>query len=45
MGNTTKRGRDAATGKFIPISETKKKPDRSVIEKIPTRAPAKAPRR
>lgn len=34
MARTSKRGRDAKTGKFIPIKEAKKRPSTTVVEKI-----------
>lgn len=34
MSKTNKRGRDARTGKFIPIKEAEKRPSTTVIEKI-----------
>lgn len=33
---TTKRGRDSGTGKFIPVTEAKKKPKTSTVEKVKT---------
>ena len=32
---TTPRGRDAGSGKFIPVDEAKKHPNTSVVEKVP----------
>lgn len=34
MAKTSSRGRDAITGKFIPIKEAKRRPSTTVIEKI-----------
>lgn len=31
---TTKRGRDARTGHFVPLSEAKRRPGSTVIETI-----------
>lgn len=37
MAKTTKRGRDAGTGKFIPKKEAQGRPKTTVVETIPTR--------
>ncbi len=34
MAKTVKKGRDAKTGKFIPIKEAKRRPSTTVIETI-----------
>jgi len=34
MARTSKRGRDAKTGEFIPIKEAKRRPSTTVIETI-----------
>lgn len=34
MSRTSKRGRDAGTGQFIPIKVAEKNPETTVIEKI-----------
>lgn len=34
MAKTSKRGRDAKTGQFIPIKKAKRRPSTTVIEKI-----------
>ena len=34
MAQQSKRGRDAKTGKFIPIEKAKKRPSTTVIETI-----------
>jgi hypothetical protein len=34
MARTSKRGRDAKTGQFIPIKEAEKRPSTTVVEKI-----------
>lgn len=34
MARTSERGRDAKTGRFIPIKEAEKRKDTSVVEKI-----------
>lgn len=34
MARTSKRGRDAKTGKFIPIKVAKRRPSTTVIETI-----------
>lgn len=34
MARTSKRGRDAGTGQFIPIEEAKRNKDTAVIETI-----------
>lgn len=40
---STKIGRDAKTGEFIPVREAQRRPNTTVIETIPTRKPAPAP--
>lgn len=40
---TTKIGRDAKTGEFIPVREAQRRPSTTVIETIPTRRSAPAP--
>jgi hypothetical protein len=32
---TTRRGRDAKTGQFIPIEEAHRHPDTTVVERVP----------
>ena len=34
MARTVKKGRDASTGRFIPIGEAEKHPATTVIEKV-----------
>ncbi|WP_262902849.1 hypothetical protein [Flagellimonas ruestringensis] len=34
MARTSKRGRDAKTGQFIPIKEAEKRPSTTVVETI-----------
>jgi len=34
MAKTSRRGRDAKTGKFIPIKEAKRRPSTTVIETV-----------
>ena len=34
MAKTSRRGRDAKTGQFIPIKEAKRRPSTTVIEKV-----------
>ena len=36
MKRTTKRGRDAGTGQFIPISEARRRPKTTIVQKIKT---------
>lgn len=43
MAATTKRGRDAGSGRFIPIPVAKRRPDTSVVETIRVRKPASTP--
>lgn len=40
-GSTTKIGRDARTGEFIPVSEAKRRPSTTVVETIKRPAPKK----
>jgi len=37
------RGRDAKTGEFIPVSEAKRRPATTVVEKVKPRPPAPPP--
>jgi len=32
---TTPRGRDAETGRFIPVEEAKRRPKRAIVERVP----------
>lgn len=34
MSKTVEKGRDAKTGRFIPIEEAKRRPSTTVIEKV-----------
>ena len=34
MARTVKKGRDAETGRFIPIKEAEKNPKTTVVEKV-----------
>ena len=34
MAKTVKKGRDATTGRFIPIKEAEKRPSTTVIERV-----------
>ena len=34
MAKTSERGRDAGTGRFIPVKEAEKRKDTAVVEKI-----------
>ena len=34
MSKTSERGRDAGTGRFIPVKEAEKRKDTAVVEKI-----------
>ena len=34
MAKTSKRGRDAGTGRFIPVKEAEKRKENAVVEKI-----------
>ncbi|MFC1915061.1 hypothetical protein ACFLWK_02290 [Chloroflexota bacterium] len=36
-GNTTLKGRDAETGRFIPVKEAQKDPKHTVVERVPKR--------
>lgn len=33
---TTPRGRDAESGRFIPIEEARRRPKTTVVERVPT---------
>lgn len=35
MGDTTKKGRDASTGRFIPVEEARRRPGSAVVERVP----------
>ena len=37
MAGTRRIGRDAGTGKFIPVSEARRRPGRTVVETIKTK--------
>lgn len=43
MAATTKRGRDAGSGQFIPVREAQRRPGTSIVETIPVRKPAQTP--
>jgi hypothetical protein len=34
-GHSSNRGRDAGTGKFIPVKEARQRPDTATIERVP----------
>lgn len=34
-GDSTLKGRDASTGKFIPVEEARKNPKHTVVERVP----------
>lgn len=44
-GTTTKIGRDAKTGEFIPVRDAVKRPSTTTVETIRRPAPAPAPRK
>lgn len=41
MAKTVRKGRDAKTGKFIPIREAKRRPSTTVVEKVKVGRPKK----
>ncbi len=43
MANTTKIGRDAGNGQFIPVREAQRRPSTTVVETIPVRKPSPPP--
>jgi hypothetical protein len=45
VNKTTPRGRDAASGQFIPVREAQRRPNTTVVERIPVRSPAPGPKR
>ena len=44
MASTTRRGRDAGTGQFVPVRVAERRPATTVVETIPVRRPAPAPK-
>lgn len=34
-GNTSPRGRDAETGRFIPVEQARNNPKHAVVERVP----------
>ena len=35
MGDSTLKGRDAKTGRFIPVEDARRRPNTTVVERVP----------